>query len=86
VKTASAASVVPPGEAIAAATKFARRLARGHRKAIEGSKAAVNKYLREGANLVLDTSLAAEKECMMADGYTAAVTKLMLRFAQPTGT
>jgi enoyl-CoA hydratase len=78
--------VVPPGEAIAAATKFARRLARGHRKAIEGSKAAVNKYLREGANLVLDTSLAAEKECMMADGYTAAVTKLMERFAQPTGT
>ena len=75
--------VVPPGEAIAAATKFARRLARGHRKAIEGSKASVNKYLREGANLVLDTSLAAEKECMLSDGYAAAVTKLMERFAQP---
>ena len=77
---------MPPGRRSLPARNSLAASRVANRKAIEGSKAAVNKYLREAANLVLDTSLAAEKECMMADGYTAAVTKLMERFAQPTGT
>lgn len=65
--------VVPAGEALARAQKLARRLARGHRLAIRGTKASVNKLLRDAANQVLDTSLALEKECMNAEGFPAAV-------------
>jgi enoyl-CoA hydratase len=73
--------VVPVGEALAAATTFARRLAAGHRDAIRGTKASVNKLLREEANLVLDSSLALEKECMASPDFPDRVAAVMARMA-----
>jgi enoyl-CoA hydratase len=73
--------VVGVGEANAAALGFARRLERGHQRAIRGSKASVNKLLRDTANQVLDTSLALEKECMLSDGYDHAIDALQQRLA-----
>jgi enoyl-CoA hydratase len=74
--------VVAAGEANAAAVRFARRLERGHRRAIRGSKASVNKLLRDSANQILDTSLALEKECMMSGGYDEAITALQERLTK----
>ncbi|UVE16028.1 enoyl-CoA hydratase-related protein [Pseudomonas sp. LS44] len=54
--------VVANGEALATATAMARRMADGPRLAILASKASVNKIVRDTVNLVLDTSLALEKE------------------------
>jgi enoyl-CoA hydratase len=71
--------VVPAGEALAAATTLARRLAAGHRDAIRGTKACVNTLLRQAANLVLDTSLALEKECMASSEFPDRVAALMAR-------
>lgn len=68
-----------PGEAITDATAFARRLAAGHARAIRATKASVNKLLREATNLVLDTSLALEKECMAAPEFPAAVAAMAQR-------
>lgn len=53
--------VLPQTEIVAAATAMARRFAEGPRRAVEATKASVNKLLRDAANLVLDTSLALEK-------------------------
>lgn len=55
--------VVPEAELIGAATVMGRRLADGPQMAIRATKASLNKILRDAANLVLDTSLALEKEC-----------------------
>ncbi|HVR54013.1 MAG TPA: hypothetical protein VMS38_30080, partial [Pseudorhodoferax sp.] len=46
----------------------AERLCQGSRMAIRSTKAALNKHVREAVNLVLDTSLALEKECF-SDGF-----------------
>lgn len=53
--------VVPAAQTLARAQAAARRFADGPRRAIEATKASVNKLLREAVNLVLDTSLALEK-------------------------
>lgn len=53
--------VVPQAEVLANATQIARRFAEGPRRAVEATKALVNKLIRDAANLVLDTSLALEK-------------------------
>lgn len=55
--------VVPAAELVATAQAMAQRLAQGSRMAIRSTKAALNKHLRASVNLVLDTSLALEKEC-----------------------
>ncbi len=55
--------VVPAAEVVSQAQAFAERLTQGSRMAIRSSKASVNKALRERVNLILDTSLAFEKEC-----------------------
>jgi enoyl-CoA hydratase len=65
--------VVPDGEAVAAATAMARRMADGPRLAIQASKAAVNKILRDTVNLVLDTSLALEKENFFSADHKEAI-------------
>jgi enoyl-CoA hydratase len=69
--------VTPPGEALTTAMAFAFGLANGHRAAVRGTKASVNKLLRDAANLVLDTSLALEKECMASDDFPLAVAAMM---------
>jgi len=52
--------VVPPGEVLARATDFARRLAEGPTLAIRWTKLSINKHVRQAANLILDTSMAVE--------------------------
>jgi len=54
-------AVLPQAEVLAAATAMAKRLAEGPRRAVEATKASVNKLVRDAVNLVLDTSLALEK-------------------------
>lgn len=73
------AEVTEPGRALAEATAFARRLADGHQRAIRATKTSVNKLLREATNLVLDTSLALEKECMASDEFRSGVTSMIER-------
>jgi enoyl-CoA hydratase len=75
--------VADPGQALTSATAFAQRLAGGHRMAVRGTKASVNKLLRDTANLVLDTSLALEKECMASDDFPRAVAAMMDQLKQP---
>jgi enoyl-CoA hydratase len=67
---------VRPGDALEVATALADRLAAGNAMAIRGTKASVNKLLRDSVNLVLDTSLALEKECMSSPGFTVAVSAM----------
>lgn len=55
--------VVPADELVAQAQALAQRLAMGSRVAVRSTKASLNKHLRGAVNLVLDTSLALEKEC-----------------------
>jgi enoyl-CoA hydratase len=74
--------VTEPGQALAEATAFAHRLASGHQRAIQATKTSVNKLLREAANLVLDTSLALEKECMASDDFPAAISAMVQRVGQ----
>ncbi len=55
--------VVPADQLVVRAQALADRLANGSRMAIRSTKASLNKHVREAVNLVLDTSLALEKEC-----------------------
>ena len=65
--------VVPNTDLIAQATAFAKRLADGPRMAIRGTKASVNKILRDTVNLVLDTSLSIEKGCFLTEDHKEAI-------------
>lgn len=66
--------VVPPDQLMPTATELATRLAKGPTQAIRGTKASVNKILRDTANLVLDTSLALEKLCFTTKDHREAIT------------
>jgi enoyl-CoA hydratase len=70
------------GDALAVATELAHRLAAGNARAIQATKGSVNKLLRDSANLVLDTSLALEKECMASAEFPDAVSAMIERLAQ----
>jgi len=52
---------------------MAERLANGPTRAIRATKAAVNKILRDTANLALDTGLAREKECFHTRDHKEAI-------------
>lgn len=65
--------VVPAGELLDTARAFAHRLANGPRLAIRGTKVSVNKILRDTVNLVLDTSLAIEKQCFHTRDHQEAI-------------
>ncbi len=65
--------VVPADQLMEKATAFATRMANGPRMAIRGTKAAVNKILRDTVNLVLDTSLAIEKQCFHTEDHKEAI-------------
>jgi enoyl-CoA hydratase len=65
--------VVSPEELLPAATAMAERLASGSQNAIRTTKASVNKILRDTVNLVLDTSLAYEKECFFSKEHKNAI-------------
>jgi len=70
-------AVVPQAEVVAAATAMAVRMATGPRRAIEATKASVNKILRDTANLVLDTSLALEKENFFTEDHKNAIAAFL---------
>lgn len=53
----------------------ARYLANGSRDAIRSTKFVMNKHIRDAVNLILDTSLALEKECFQTDFHRAAIKK-----------
>jgi len=65
--------VVAPRELTSYSRALAQRLAAGPALAIRGTKASVNKLLREAVNLVLDTSLAREKECFASMDHHEAI-------------
>lgn len=65
--------VLPQQQLLDACLGMAARLATGPRMAITATKVSVNKILRDTANLVLDTSLALEKECFFSDDHKEAV-------------
>jgi enoyl-CoA hydratase len=73
--------VVPRGKALEWAQMLAARLAGGHRDAIRGTKASVNKLLRDAANLVLDTSLGLEKESLASEACRTSLHAALAKAA-----
>ncbi len=65
--------VVEEGEAFNAALALARRLAAGAPFAVQSSKTAVNKFIKQVSNLVLPYSLASEEVSMTKDDHREAV-------------
>lgn len=65
--------VVPPDEVLTRAQSMAERLTKGSRIAIRTTKASLNKHVRDAVNLVLDTSLALEKECFSDSFHKEAI-------------
>lgn len=65
--------VVEADRLMETATKMARRLADGPQLAMRGTKASLNKILREAVNLTLDTSLALEKECFHSEEHRECI-------------
>ncbi|MCM2250800.1 MAG: enoyl-CoA hydratase-related protein [Ramlibacter sp.] len=65
--------VLPAAEVLPAAQALAQRLARGSRLAIRSTKLSVNKLVRDAVSLVLDTSLALEKECFSTPFHKQAI-------------
>jgi enoyl-CoA hydratase len=65
--------VVPQDKVLSTALDLATRLANGPTKAIRWTKVSVNKILRDTANLVLDTSLALEKQCFSTQDHKEAI-------------
>jgi len=75
--------VVPADQLLETAQAMARRLATGSRMAIRSTKASLNKHLRDSVNLVLDTSLALEKECFSDAFHKQAIEAFARKAAQP---
>lgn len=69
--------VVPREQLLTTAVAMAERLANGPQLAIRSTKSCVNKLLRDSVNLILDTSLAVEKECFGTEDHRAAVAAFL---------
>jgi enoyl-CoA hydratase len=65
--------VLHEAELLPAAQALAQRLASGSRPAIRSTKLSVNKLVRDAVSLVLDTSLALEKECFSTPFHKQAI-------------
>jgi len=65
--------VVAHDDLMPTAMALATRLAEGPAQAIRGTKASINKILRDTVNLVLDTSLALEKQCFHTPDHREAI-------------
>ncbi|GBD14809.1 putative enoyl-CoA hydratase echA8 [bacterium HR25] len=64
--------VVPPDQLMPTALDLARRLANGPRKAIQWTKFALNKWLRDSVNLAMDTSTLLEAMTMASEDHKEA--------------
>jgi enoyl-CoA hydratase len=70
--------IVPPDQLLASAHEQAHKLANMcSQKALRGTKTSVNKILRDHVNLVLDTSLAIERQCMSSPEHEASIAAFM---------
>lgn len=65
--------VLPAADVLSAAHALAQRLAGGSRLAVRSTKLSVNKLVRDAVNLVLDTSLALEKQCFSTPFHKQAI-------------
>lgn len=65
--------VLPAADVLPAAQALAERLAAGSRPAIRSTKLSVNKLVRDAVSLVLDASLALEKECFSTPFHKQAI-------------
>jgi enoyl-CoA hydratase len=74
--------VVPADQLVQQAQAMAERLAKGSRIAIRSTKASLNKHVRDAVNLVLDTSLAFEKECFSDRFHKEAIRAFAVRGAR----
>ncbi len=68
---------VPTERLMPAAMELAQRLANGPLMAQRATKESLNKILRERANLILDTSLALEKECFHSQDHKEAINAFL---------
>ncbi|MSP79207.1 MAG: enoyl-CoA hydratase/isomerase family protein [Dehalococcoidia bacterium] len=69
--------VVPDEALMPTAMELATKLANAPTRAIRGTKASVNKMLRDSVNLVLDSSLALEKETFRTADHREAVAAFL---------
>ncbi|MFZ4704104.1 MAG: enoyl-CoA hydratase/isomerase family protein, partial [Candidatus Methylumidiphilus sp.] len=65
--------VFPAEHVLPQAQALAERLTKGSRIAIRSTKLSVNKLVRDAVSLVLDTSLALEKECFSTPFHKQAI-------------
>ncbi len=65
--------VFSPDEVLPKAQALALRLSQGSRHAVRSTKLSVNKLVRDAVSLVLDTSLALEKECFNTPFHKQAI-------------
>jgi enoyl-CoA hydratase len=71
--------VLPAAEVMPTALSLAHRLASQPRQALRDTKRALNLYLRQAANLVLNFALAAESECFGTEDVSRAANELLSR-------
>ena len=71
--------VRPADQLMPDALAFAERLAKGPQRAIRATKHSVNKLLRDSVNIVLDTSLALEKESFTTEDHKEGVAAFLER-------
>jgi enoyl-CoA hydratase len=71
--------VVPADEVLATAIALAQRLAAQPRLALRDSKRALNQYLKQSANLILNFALAAESETFETDEVGQFAEKMLSR-------
>ena len=64
---------VPPGEVLETAREIAQELAEGPPWAIRWTKLAVNKWVKEQMNLIMDTSFAPEMATFHTEDHAEAV-------------
>ena len=69
--------VVAPDQLLSVAMELATRLANGPTRAIRGTKISINKILRDTTNMVLDTSLALEKQCFTTADHKEAINAFL---------
>lgn len=71
--------VYPADDLLPAAIRLAAQLTQRPKQAVRGTKASVNKLLRESTNLILDTSLALEKACFSDPEHARRVQEFVHR-------
>jgi enoyl-CoA hydratase len=69
--------VVPHGELMSASMDIARKLSNGPTLAISWTKRAINKVIKQNANLIMDTSLAWEEMSFLTEDHGEAINAFL---------